>query len=271
LRRQCELLGLNRSSLYYEAATETKENLELMRLLDEQYTRWPFYGSRRLTAWLNRAGYVVNRKRVQRLLRLMGLEAIYPKPRRSVVGRGHKIYPYLLRDVAIERPNQVWSADITYVPLRSGFMYLAATIDWYSRYVIAWKLSNTLDGLFCLEMLEEALGQGRPEVFNTDQGVQFTAAAFTGRLESAGIAVSMDGRGRCLDNVFVERLWRSVKYDKTKPACLHIRCRSPYNRLDTRLSVGTARIGELVPRPAEFYRRIRTMPQPQAATAPPRP
>jgi putative transposase len=199
--------------LYYEPATETKENLDLMRLLDEQYTRCPFYGSRRLTAWLQREGYAVNRKRVQRLLRLMGLEAIYPKPRLSVAGRGHKIYPYLLREVAIERPNQVWSADITYVPLRSGFMYLAAIIDWYSRYIIAWKLSNTLDGSFCLEMLEEALGQGRPEVFNTDQGVQFTAAAFTGCLESAGVAVSMDGRGRCLDNVFVERLWRSVKYE----------------------------------------------------------
>jgi putative transposase len=156
---------------------------------------------------------VVNRKRVQRLMRLMGLEAIYPKPRLSAAGHGHRIYPYLLRDVRIERPDQVWSTDITYVPLRVGFMYLAATIDWYSRYVIAWRLSNTLDGAFCLEMLEEALSRGRPEVFNTDQGVQFTAAAWTGRLESAGVAVSMDGRGRCLDNVFVERLWRSVKYE----------------------------------------------------------
>jgi putative transposase len=188
-----------------------------MRLIDAQYTACPFYGSRRLTAWLVQHGEAVNRKRVQRLMRVMGLEAIYPKPRLSVAGRGHRIYPYLLRGVAIERPDQVWSADITYIPLPTGFMYLAATIDWYSRYVIAWRLSNTLDGSFCLEMLEEALGKGRPEVFNTDQGVQFTAAAWTGRLESAGVAVSMDGRGRCLDNVFVERLWRSVKYEDVYP------------------------------------------------------
>jgi putative transposase len=213
VRRQCELLGLNRSSLYYEPAAETSENLRLMRLLDAEYTAHPFYGSRRLTAWLVRQGEAVNRKRVQRLLRLMGLEAIYPRPRLSAPGRGHRIYPYLLRDVPIVRPDQVWSTDITYVPLTSGFMYLAATIDWYSRYVIAWRLSNTLDGAFCLEMLEEALSQGRPEVFNTDQGAQFTAVAWTGRLESAGVQVSMDGKGRCLDNVFVERLWRTVKYE----------------------------------------------------------
>ncbi len=213
VRRQCELLGLNRSSLYYEPAEETSENLRLMRLLDKQYTACPFYGSRRLTAWLVQQGEKVNRKRVQRLLRLMGLEALYPKPRLSVAGRGHRIYPYLLRGVSIKRPDQVWSTDITYVPLPSGFMYLAAIIDWYSRYVLAWRLSNTLDGSFCLEMLDEALSRGRPEVFNTDQGVQFTAEAFTGRLLSAGVAVSMDGRGRCLDNVFVERLWRTVKYE----------------------------------------------------------
>jgi putative transposase len=213
IRRQCELLGLSRASLYCTAAQESAENLRLMRLLDQEYTAHPFYGSRRLTAWLVGQGGEVNRKRVQRLLRVMGLEAIYPKPRLSAAGRGHKVYPYLLRDVAVERPDQVWSADITYVPLASGFMYLAATIDWYSRLVVAWRLSNTLDGSFCLEMLEEALGRGRPEVFNTDRGVQFTAAAWTGRLESAGVAVSRDGRGRCLDNVFVERLWRSVKYE----------------------------------------------------------
>src|SRR5438105_10104603 len=183
-----------------------------MRLIDEQYTRCPFYGSRRLTAWLATQGHEVNRKRVQRLLRMMGLEAIYPKPNLSA-GRGHKVYPYLLRDVAVERVNQVWSADITYLPLPSGFMYLAATIDWFSRYVVAWRLSNTLDGSFCRDMLEAALATGTPEVFNTDQGVQFTARAFTGRVERAGAAVSMDGRGRCLDNVFVERLWRSVKYE----------------------------------------------------------
>jgi putative transposase len=213
VRRQCELLGLSRSSLYYEPARETGEDLRLMRRIDEQYTACPFYGSRRMTAWLIEQGEEVNRKRVQRLMRVMGLEAVYPKPRLSVAGRGHKIYPYLLRGVKIERPDQVWSTDITYVPMTSGFMYLAAVIDWFSRYVIAWKLSNTLDGSFCLEMLDEALKGGRPEVFNTDQGVQFTAAAFTGRLESAGVAVSMDGRGRALDNVFVERLWRSVKYE----------------------------------------------------------
>jgi putative transposase len=213
VRRQCELLGLSRSSLYYEPAPETTENLRLMRRIDEQYTAGPFYGSRRMTAWLVEQGEEVNRKRVQRLMRVMGLEAIYPKPRLSTAGKGHRIYPYLLRGVKVERPDRVWSADITYVPMASGFMYLAAVIDWFSRYVVAWRLSNTLNASFCLEMLEEALKGGRPEVFNTDQGVQFTTTAFTGRLESAGVAVSMDGRGRALDNVFVERLWRSVKYE----------------------------------------------------------
>jgi putative transposase len=212
VRRQCELLGLNRSTLYYQPAAETAETLALMRLIDEQYTRRPFYGSRRMTVWLNQQGEEVNRKRVQRLMRRMGLEAIYPKPRLSA-NRDHKVYPYLLRDVAIERPDQVWSADITYVPLASGYMYLVATIDWYSRRVLGWRLSNTLDGAFCTEMLREVLGGGKPEVFNTDQGVQFTASAWTSRVESAGVKVSMDGRGRCLDNVFVERLWRSVKYE----------------------------------------------------------
>ena len=184
-----------------------------MRLIDEQYTARPFYGSRRMVVWLGQRGEEVNRKRVRRLMRVMGLEAIYPKPRLSLPGQGHRIYPYLLRGVKVERRDQVWSTDITYIPMASGFMYLAAVIDWHSRYVIAWRLSNTLDGSFCNEMLEEALGSGKPEVFNTDQGVQFTASAFTGRLEAAGVAVSMDGRGRALDNVFVERLWRSVKYE----------------------------------------------------------
>jgi putative transposase len=207
------LLGLGRSSYYYEPATESAQNLELMKRIDQHYTDYPFLGSRKMTLWLQQEGQVVNRKRVQRLMRLMGLEAIYPKPKLSLAGRGHKVYPYLLRDVRIERPDQVWSTDITYIPLTSGFMYLAAVIDWYSRYVLAWRLSNTLDGSFCLEMLDDVLTQGRPEVFNTDQGVQFTASAFTGRLEAAGVAVSMDGKGRCLDNVFVERLWRSVKYE----------------------------------------------------------
>jgi putative transposase len=213
VRRQCELLGLSRSTLYYQPAGETSGDLRLMRMIDEQYTARPFYGSRRMTVWLTEQGEEVNRKRVQRLMRTMGLEAIYPKPRPSTAGKGHRIYPYLLRGVKVVRPDQVWSTDITYVPMASGFMYLAAVIDWFSRYVITWRLSNTLDGGFCLEMLEDALRAGTPEVFNTDQGVQFTAAAFTGRLETAGVAVSMDGRGRALDNVFVERLWRTVKYE----------------------------------------------------------
>lgn len=207
------MLGLNRSSYYYEPGTESAANLRLMRLIDKEYTAHPFYGSRKMVVWLAEQGEQVNRKRVQRLLRLMGLQAICPKPRLSVPCRDHRVFPYLLRGVKIERPDHVWSTDITYIPLPAGFMYLAAIIDWYSRYVLAWRLSNTLDGSFCLEMLDEALSRGRPEVFNTDQGVQFTAAAFTGRLVSAGVAVSMDGRGRCLDNVFVERLWRTVKHE----------------------------------------------------------
>jgi putative transposase len=211
--RQCALLGLPRSTFYYEPAAETAENLALMRLIDQEYTRHPFYGSRRMTAWLKGQHHEVNRKRVQRLMRLMRLEAIYPRPRLSAPGQGHQVFPYLLRGVTVDRVDQVWSTDITYVPMAQGFMYLAAVIDWHSRYVIAWRLSNTLDGWFCLEMLDEALGLGKPEVFNTDQGAQFTACAFTGRLLGAGVKVSMDGKGRCLDNVFVERLWRSVKQE----------------------------------------------------------
>jgi len=214
VRRQCELLGLNRSTWYYEPVPESAANLALMRRIDEQYLRRPFYGSRRMAAWLRSEGESVNRKRVQRLMRRMGLEAIYPKPRTTLAGAGHKIYPYLLRNVAVTRPNQVWSADITYVPLRCGFLYLMAILDWYSRYVLTWRLSNSLDGDFCLEALDEALARARPEIFNSDQGVQFTSGQFTGRLESAAVAVSMDGRGRALDNVFVERLWRSVKYEE---------------------------------------------------------
>ena len=189
VRRPCELLGLCRASLYYEPMPETTENLRLMRQIDEQYTACPFYGSRRMTAWLIQQGAAVNRKRVRRLMRLMGLEVIYPKPKLSVVDRDHRIYPYLLRDVAIELVDQVWSTDITYIPLAKGFMYLAAVIDWYSRYVIAWRLSNTLDGSFCLEMSEEALGQGKPEVFNTDQGVRANASNF--------IQVGSSGQGFC--------------------------------------------------------------------------
>jgi putative transposase len=211
--RQCELLGLSRSTFYYQPAQESEEDLALMRLIDQQYTRYPFYGSRRMTAWLKAQRHPVNRKRVRRLMGLMGLEAIYPRPRLSAADRQHKVYPYLLRGVSIGRVDQVWSTDITYVPMTAGFMYLAAVIDWHSRYVLAWRLSNTLDGQFCLDMLDEALSLGKPEVFNTDQGAQFTASAWTDRLLSAGVAVSMDGRGRCLDNVFMERLWRAVKYE----------------------------------------------------------
>ncbi len=217
VRRQCELLELNRSSYYYEPAEADPEDVRLMNRIDRLHTECPFYGSRKLAVELGTPETPVNRKRVQRLMRLMGLEALYCKPRTTVGSRDHKVYPYLLRNVAIGRPNQVWSADITYVPLPGGFMYLAATIDWFSRFVVAWRLSNTLDGVFCQEMLEEALGHGRPEVFNTDQGVQFTARVWTSRLEDAGVAVSMDGKGRCLDNVFVERLWRSVKYEYAYP------------------------------------------------------
>jgi len=184
-----------------------------MRLIDEQYLKTPFYGWPRMTAHLRRQGHEVNHKRVQRLMRLMCLQAIYPKRRTSVAAPGHRVYPYLLRNLAITKPNQVWSTDITYIPMRHGFMYLVAIIDWYSRYVVTWQLSNTLDGRFCLEALDRALAQARPEVFNTDQGAQFTALAFTSRLESAEVRISMDGRGRALDNVFVERLWRSVKYE----------------------------------------------------------
>lgn len=207
--QQCALLGLSRSSYYYEPVSETVENLRLMERIDREYTDHPFLGSRRLAQCLG-----VNRKRVQRLMRLMGLEAVYPKPRLSTQGGGHKVYPYLLRNVAIVRSNQVWSTDITYVPMPSGFMYLTAVMDWFSRYVLAWRLSNTLDVGFCLEALDEALRHGCPEVFNTDQGVQFTSTSFTSRVEAAGAQMSMDGKGRCLDNVFVERLWRTVKYEE---------------------------------------------------------
>jgi putative transposase len=182
--------------------------------LDEQYTRTPFYGIRRMTEWLRTQGQAVNHKRVARLLRVMGIEAIYPRRLLSQPAPGHQVYPYLLRDVAIQRRDQVWSTDITYLRLRRGFAYLVAVLDWYSRYVLAWELSATLETGFCLVALERALGHGAPEIFNTDQGAQFTSADFTGRLQAAGIAISMDGRGRALDNVFVERLWRTVKYEE---------------------------------------------------------
>jgi putative transposase len=211
---QCVLLGLPRSSLYYQAVPATAEELALMRRIDEQYLRTPFFGSRRMAQWLSRGGERINRKRVQRLMRLMGLEAVYPRPRTSVPGTPAKRYPYLLRNLEITRPNQVWSADITYVPLRHGFLYLVAVLDWYSRYVLSWRLSNSLDEEFCLEALEESLAVGCPEIFNTDQGAQFTGRRFVDCLEGSGVSVSWDGRGRALDNVFVERLWRTVKYEE---------------------------------------------------------
>ena len=214
LRRQCALLGLGRGNLYYQPVSEGLENLALMRLLDAQYTETPFYGIRRMTAWLQRQGYAVNHKRVGRLLRQMGLAAIYPKPRLSQPAADHVIYPYLLRGVSVDRVNQVWSADITYVRLAAGFVYLVAVIDWFSRYVLSWAVSITMDVAFCVEALEQALSEGQPEIFNTDQGAQFTSQDFTVRLQQGGIRVSMDGRGRALDNVFVERLWRSVKYEE---------------------------------------------------------
>jgi putative transposase len=210
IRRQCDLLGLNRSTLYYQPARESASNLHLMRLIDEQYLQTPFYGWPRMTAALRRQGYPINGKRVRRLMHLMGLQAITPKPKTTMPAKAQKVYPYLLRDRVITRPNEVWSAEITYVPMRHGFMYLVAVLDWFSRYVLAWQLSNTLDGSFCLEALQQALHLGAPGIFNTDQGVQFTAGAFTSCLESAGICISMDGRGRALDNVFIERLWRTV-------------------------------------------------------------
>ena len=214
IRRQCELIGLNRATYYWRPAEESLLNLQLMRLIDEEYTKAPFYGYRKMTARLNNHhGFQVNRKRVARLMAKMGLQAVYPRPRTSIPDKQHKKYPYLLRGLDINRPNQVWAADITYVPMPLGFMYLVAIMDWFSRFVVAWKLSNTLDGAFCLDALRFALRHGQPEIFNTDQGVQFTARNFTSELETAGIRVSMDGRGRVFDNIFVERLWRTVKYE----------------------------------------------------------
>ena len=214
VRRQCQLLGLAPASYYYQAEPESPENLHYMRLLDQEYTDRPFYGVRKMTVGLQLQGYAVGPKRVRRLLRAMGLMAVYPKPRLSLNLLAHKRFPYLLKGVTIVRPNQVWSTDITYIPLRGGFVFLAAVIDWYSRYVLAWELSITLEADFCVAVLERALVGQRPEIFNTDQGVQFTSAQFQAPLLAAQVRVSMDGRGRAFDNIFVERLWRSVKYEE---------------------------------------------------------
>jgi putative transposase len=205
---------LSRSSYYYEPAVESEENLALMRRMDEQHLQRPACGRRQMAQWLRLQGYRVNAKRVRRLMRVMGLHAVYPKPRTTRRGKGHKVYPYLLRDVTISRADQVWSTDITYLPMRRGFMYLVAVMDWHSRHVLSWQVSNTLEGSFCIEALEEALEQGRPEIFNSDQGSQFTSSAYTSILESHGVRISMDGRGRALDNAFIERLWRTVKYEE---------------------------------------------------------
>jgi putative transposase len=214
LVRQCTLLDISRSGLYYQPKGISEEDLALMKLIDRQYLATPFYGARKIAAWLKSQGQWVNRKRVRRLMRVMGLKAIYRRPRTSQLAAGHKIYPYLLGGLKITRPDQVWAADITYIPMARGFLYLVAIIDWYSRYVLSWRLSNTLDVGFCIEALQEALKKGRPDIFNTDQGAQFTSEAFTGLLEQHGVRISMGGKGSYNDNLFIERLWRSVKYEE---------------------------------------------------------
>ena len=214
LSRQCRLLSISRSSFYYAPKGESPENLTLMRRIDELFLKHPFYGSRQIARQLRRDGFHIGRHRVRRLMRLMGLQAIYQAPRTSEPHPSHRIYPYLLRGLAIERPDQVWCADITYIPVQRGFLYLVAIMDWATRHVLAWRLSNTMDARFCVEALADALARcGRPEIFNTDHGSQFTSLDFTRTLKDAGVAISMDGRGRCMDNIFIERLWRSLKYE----------------------------------------------------------
>lgn len=214
---QCNLVQLHRSYYYFRPALETPENLKIMELIDEEYTRRPFYGSRKFVPYLREKGFIVNRKRILRLMRIMGISPIYPKPNLSKASKGHKIYPYLLRDLPIVEPNQVWSTDITYIPMRGGFVYLTAIIDWFSRYVLAFELSNTLDSLFCIRALRSALEISKPTIFNTDQGTQFTSLDFTSVLKEHGIKISMDGKGRAIDNVFIERLWRTLKYELIYP------------------------------------------------------
>jgi putative transposase len=225
------LLDINRSGLYYQPAGISEEDLTLMKLIDRQYLATPFYGARRIVAWLKYQDHTVNRKRVRRLMCIMGLKAIYRRPRTSKPAPDNKIYPYLLSGMEITRPNQVWAADITYIPMARGFLYLVAIIDWYSRYVLAWRLSNTLDADFCVEALEETLRKGRPEIFNTDQGSQFTSKAFTGLLEQHGVRSSMDGKGSYRDNLFIERLWRTVKYEE-------VYLKAYENSRDARIGIG---------------------------------
>jgi len=213
--RQCQLLDLNRSTVYYRWMPVCEADLALMRRIDEMHLGRPFYGSRRIRDWLQDEGHPVNRKKVQRLMRQMGITALYPKANTSRPGKGHKIYPYLLKGLTIDRPNQVWATDLSYIPMAKGFVYVVAIMDWYSRKVLAWRVSNSMDADFCVEALEEAISRyGAPDIFNTDQGAQFTSDAFTGVLKAAGIQISMDGKGRWVDNVFVERLWRSLKYEE---------------------------------------------------------
>lgn len=214
VREQCRLLGIHRSNAYYAPIPESDENLKIMRLMDEEHMKRPCRGSRQMVDFLRDERLVVNRKKVQRLMRKMGIEGISPKRRTTLAARGHKVYPYLLRNLEIERADQVWCTDITYIPMRVGFLYLVAVMDWYSRCVLSWRLSNSMDVDFCMEALEEALGRGTPEIFNTDQGAQFTSREFTGALKNRGVAISMDGKGRAIDNVMIERLWRTVKYEE---------------------------------------------------------
>jgi len=212
--RQCELVSIGRSAYYYQPTGETELNLRLMRMIDEQHLLTPFYGARQMARHLRREGYIVSRKRIRRLMAKMGISAVYQKPRTTIPLKDHVVYPYLLRDLTIDRPNQVWCTDITYIPMRRGFMYLVAVMDWASRKVLSWRLSNTMGAEFCIEALEEALEKyGKPDIFNTDQGSQFTSPGFTGVLRDAGVKISMDGKGRWMDNVFIERLWRSLKYE----------------------------------------------------------
>ena len=213
--QQCQLLSLNRSTFYYQPKSVSAADLKLMRRIDEMHLKRPFYGSRRICDWLQDEGHDINRKRVQRLMRQMGITALYPKKNTSQPGKGHKVYPYLLKGLKIDRPNQVWATDISYIPMARGFVYLVAIMDWHSRKVLAWRLSNTMDAEFCVDALEEAIERyGKPDIFNTDQGAQFTSEFFTGMLKNHDIRISMDGKGRWVDNVFVERLWRSVKYEE---------------------------------------------------------
>ncbi len=215
LVKQCKLLNINRSNIYYLPAGEKKEDLYIMKLIDEIHLKRPFYGVRRIKDDLFELGHIVNRKKITRLMKLMNIEALYPKPRLSLVNKAHKIYPYLLRNLTINRPNQVWATDITYIPMAKGFIYLTVIMDWYSRKILSWRLSNTMDTSFCLDALEEAIDYyGKPEIFNTDQGSQYTSDDFIGVLKDNEIKISMDGKGAWRDNVFVERLWRSVKYEE---------------------------------------------------------